>query len=55
MTSKIYRFFDAVAHSFMDKDAKIKYENLNSGDEVCILLDKGMGDFILFAYYLIEL
>lgn len=55
MTNKVYRFLDAVVHSCKDKDAKIKYEMLNYGDGVCILLDKGMGDFILFAYYLRKL
>ena len=56
MPNKIYRLLDAIIRSTKDSDSKIKYNNkLATNDSVCILLDKGMGDFILFAYYFLKL
>lgn len=47
----IYRYLDAFIRDYKDKPIRYEY-NLNCQSKKCIILDKGMGDFILFARYL---
>lgn len=47
----LYRFLDAAFRDLGRK--KNRYEpNIKCQDNICLLLDKGMGDFILFVHYL---
>lgn len=50
------RYFDSLFHSF-SKSAMIKYDySINpEKDDVCFILDKGLGDFILYRFYFIKL
>lgn len=50
-----YRLLDSIIRSIVSNNESIhvKYcPNGNSTRNVCIILDKGLGDFILFAFYL---
>lgn len=47
LLDSVYRFFTC------EKNRRVKYLLAdNYEDNVCIILDKGMGDFVLFSYYL---
>lgn len=52
-----YRFADSlIRYITSSKENKQAYNpDVSAGEDVCIVLDKGMGDFILFSYYLKKL
>lgn len=50
---KIYRAFNSMINYVKFSYARIPYNPImQSQDSVCVILDKGMGDFILNSYYL---
>lgn len=50
----LYRYMDSfIRYVHTEKSEKNRYSpEAAQGDKVCIVLDKGLGDFILFSYYL---